>query len=190
MTVPVLNRAPDEITAGEDISWYAAPGGEYTPANGYALKLAMNKTDGTDTVAAISGVPTGDNLRWTLAIVSATSGGMAAGQWAYQIRAEHGTNGKQVVEIGRFEILPDFQLGAVDARSHAQQVLDALNARIEGKATRDQLAYTVAGRTIQRLTPEQLRGWRAEYERRVRAEANRERRRRGLGTGDKIFTRW
>jgi hypothetical protein len=55
---------------------------------------------------------------------------------------------------GQLEVTKNFEATDVvaDERTHAKKVLDAIEATIEGRADRDQQAYTIAGRSLQ-LTP-------------------------------------
>lgn len=184
-----LERMPDTITAGEDITFKADHSADgISPNDGFTARLAMTKSDGTSAATPLAGSadPSGDF--WTFTLDDTATAALAAGTWFYQIRADK-AGANTVVERGRFELEPDFA-AAVDARSHAQTILDAIDATLENRATHDQLAYTIGGRSLQRLTPRELREWRAEYQNRVRQEIAKERRARGQSTSNKILTRW
>ena len=67
-----------------------------------------------------------------------------------------------------------------DGRTHAKIVLDAIEATIEGRATRDQQAYTIAGRSLQ-LTPiADLLMLRTRYRAEVKAEQSKGKKKRIL----------
>ena len=60
--------------------------------------------------------------------------------------------------------------GNADNRSHAKKVLDAIQAVLENRASQDQMSYSIAGRSLSRMTIDDLMRFRDRY----RAEYNRE----------------
>ena len=76
-----------------------------------------------------------------------------------------------------------------DNRSHARKVLDALRATMESKATSDQMAMSIRGRSISRMSPAEMIKWLDFYEKQVAREDEEERRRRGVGSPRKIHYR-
>jgi hypothetical protein len=79
---------------------------------------------------------------------------------------------------------------AIDARTHARIVLDAIEAAIEGRATRGQLESTVIGdRQVQYLAPTELIKWRAFYKVEVAREEAAGKIAQGLDGGNRIMIR-
>ena len=93
---------------------------------------------------------------------------------------------------GTLEVLPDLstQPDNYDTRTHAEKCLDAIEAVLEGKASKDILSTVIAGQSISRLTPQQLMEWRAYYRDEVAAEQAKERAANGLATGRNIHIRF
>jgi hypothetical protein len=114
-----------------------------------------------------------DNSGWkALADASAWTVGQA--DWFLQ--ANHATYGKTTVDRGQVKILPDpASAGAgYDPRSHAQKVLDSIEAVIEGRAGKTDLETTLAdGRQIKRISHGELLKMRDAYASKVRAEQRR-----------------
>ncbi len=50
-----------------------------------------------------------------------------------------------------------------NSMTHVEKTLYALNQTIEGKATSDILSYSIRGRSISRMSPEELLSWRDKY---------------------------
>lgn len=74
-------------------------------------------------------------------------------------------------ENGWFDVLPDIgATGTHDHRSDARKMLDAVNATLIGKATDDQLAMAINGRSISRIPLPELTLWRAQLRSEVNAE--------------------
>lgn len=114
---------------------------------------------------------TGDGDIHTFEAAAALTTTWPAGAYAVSIRA---TRAAEVVEVeaGEIEILAD--LAAVstthDPRGHARLVLDAIEAVIENRATKDQQSYTIGGRSLQRTPLGDLLNLRAHYRREVARE--------------------
>lgn len=115
----------------------------------------------------------------------------SAGDYHYQGKVTDGTN-THTVDTGVLTVTPDFadHSTGLDARSDVKKLLDALNATLANKATKDQLSYSIAGRSISRMSLAEVLDARdrikAEYER-LQAE---EKLAAGMGTGRKILTRF
>ena len=77
-----------------------------------------------------------------------------------------------------------------DGRSHVKQVLDALENMILGKASRDQSSYSIAGRSLSRLSPSELLKWRDLYKAEYAREQKGDRLRQGLASGNIIKVRF
>ncbi len=97
------------------------------------------------------------------------------------------------VGSGTIEIKPNYasQSAGYDGRSIVKKTLDALEAMMLGKASKDQMSLQVPnGRRVDRLQPEQLLVWRDKLKIEYEAELKAERINQGLGGGNKIFTRF
>lgn len=87
--------------------------------------------------------------------------------------AEEVITERKTVERGMATVMPDLTAFSGDTRSHVKKVLDAIEAVIENRATKDQMSYSIAGRSLSK-TPlpdlERLRDrYRYEYNMEVRA---------------------
>jgi hypothetical protein len=104
------------------------------------------------------------------------------GIYSYQayVYKESGTppviSEKYTLESGQIEILPDITqaISTTDLRSHAKKVLDSIEAMLEGR-TSDVINYSIGGRSVVKMSPEELIKWRSfyktEYEREKEAES-------------------
>ena len=123
----------------------------------------------------------GDDFAVTLAASTTTN--YTAGTYWWQAYVSKSGERYQVGS-GTLEIKEDFSQvsGAYSKLSHARKVLAALEAMLERKATVDQQSYSIAGRSLSRMSPEELRSWRDDYRRQVRAEERAEK----IARGEKI----
>jgi len=76
-----------------------------------------------------------------------------------------------------------------DARSFARRMLDAIEARLEGTADRDDLSYSTEGLSVSRYSPDQLEERRNHYRRIVVTEERLEAAKLGNFHSGRIFTR-
>jgi hypothetical protein len=99
---------------------------------------------------------------------------------------------KYTQENGQIKILPNLTVSdsQSDFRSHAKKVLDAIEALIEGKATADVLSYSIAGRSISKMSPEELIKWRDFYKHEYELETQTDDLQKGLDTPNKIGIRF
>lgn len=156
---------PTEIVAGVTldipITLTAHPAKE-----GWALSLILRGPQAIDIVAQADG----DTHRIT-ADATVTAEWAAGGYW-YALRV---TDGAEVVQVesGRINVAPDLAQvsDTYDGRGHVDRVLDAIEAVIEGRATKDQESYKINNRELQRTPIGELLKLRDRY----RDEARRKR---------------
>ncbi|MBL4929345.1 hypothetical protein JI744_14655 [Tabrizicola sp. KVB23] len=93
------------------------------------------------------------------------------GTYWWQLRAQS-ADGVYPVATGQTVIAADLATitDPHDGRSHAEKVLEAIEAVIEGRATKDQESYTIKDRTLQRTPLGELLKFRAQYRDEVRAQ--------------------
>ena len=158
-------KEPTEVVAGDTWKWKRADLADY-PASAWTLTYYVSNSSGKINQAALA---EGDAHVVTFA-ASATAA-LAAGR--YRLEGYVAKDGERYrVFAGSLKVEPDLTAsGSIDARSHAEKVLDAIEAVLEARATKDQSSYTIEGRTLSRTPIEDLLRLRDVY----RNEVNRER---------------
>jgi hypothetical protein len=141
------------------------------PAPDWALVLVMRGQSAIDLTSAVNG------SSHEISATAAVTGTWAAGSYWFSLRA---TDGVDVVEIedGTVEIKPDLaaQSADYDGRGHVEKVLAAIEAVIEGRASKDQERYRINNRELQRTPISDLITLRDTYRaeaRKLRATASR-----------------
>lgn len=127
--------------------------------------------------AAIDLTATAEGSQHRFRALADITAGWAPGRYAYTVRATRGGD-VQEVESGAVAIHADLSaVGAGhDPRTHAEKVLDAINAVLEKRATQDQEKYRINNRELWRTPIADLLVLRDRY----RAEVQNEQRvRRG-----------
>lgn len=168
---------PTEIVKGDKFAWRRDDlVAGYPAIDGWSLAYVLVWLGGSTLTVPM----TPDASGWK-AIADAASWTVGRADWFLQ--ANHASFGKTTVDRGTLTVLPDPAAAGAsyDPRSHARKVLDALEAAIEGRASKTDLETTFTdGRSIKRLSHKELLDMRDAYAAKVRAE---ERRAAGKGPG-------
>lgn len=179
MTAPIPTNEPVEARVGDTWVWNRQDLPDY-PAPTWSLKYQFKNATQHFEINA-----TTDGTNFAISVAKATTAGYTAGAYSWVAYVTDGTS-QYEVDRGRITVLASYSLAspaALDDRSHARKVLEALEATIEGKATKDQMEYTIGSRSIKRMSATDLVTWRNHYRAEVFAEDNKERRRNGYNAG-------
>lgn len=182
MTQEIQTQEPQSITAGDTVKFHSSIDINTFPDPEWTVKY---KVIGTTNFKEVTATVDGDNF-----LVTFTESDTAA--FAKECSRLVGT-----VEDGteRFTIYDDSlevitDLGgaseAVDTRTYAKQVLDAIDAVILGRASKDQESYSIDGRTLNRTAVADLLTLQDKYKAIVVGEERAEKAKQGLATGSKI----
>ena len=163
-------QEPDTLVVGHRWVWRRDDLVSDYPLDEYALEYRFTE-DSTGNTNAFTIAATEAESTYLVEIASAVTASLTAGdyQWAaFIIRSSD--NQRVVIDQGRTEILPNLQNTTADLRSHAKKVLDAIEAVLENRASQDQMSYSIAGRSLSRMSIDDLMTFRNRY----RAEYLRE----------------
>lgn len=179
---------PLTAIAGARIQWLKTVP-DFLPVNGWTLKYALAKSDVAPIVLTAS--DNGDGRHLVDVGLSVTEQ-WTSGEYMWQSWVEDATpTERREIGNGLITICPLFQSEeqGLDWRSHVKQTLDAVEALLANKATKDQLSYSVAGRSVARMEPDELIQWRGHYLSLWREEQKAMRRASGKTSGGKILAR-
>ncbi|MDT0499701.1 MULTISPECIES: hypothetical protein [unclassified Halomonas] len=169
-----MPHIPDSLTAGTTLALTVAH--TAYPPPGWSLTLLLRGPDQRD----LSSTP--DGTVHAFSATAADTAGWPAGAYWYSLRATDGTEVHEI-ESGTLTVAPD--LAAVsadhDGRTHAEKVLDAIEAVIEGRASKDQDSYRINNRELRRTSVSQLLKLRDVYRQEVRRARAAKRGRNTLG---------
>lgn len=182
MTTPVPTNEPFEARAGTTWVWERDDNAADYPASSWTLTYYF-KQEGTG-ANKFSIAATASGANFAVSVSAATTGAYVAGTYTWVGVVTGGSSEVYEVASGTLNLLPKYNdTNALDDRSHAQTVLDAIEAVIESRATVDQLEYSIAGRSLKRMPVTDLLTFRDHYRAQVFAEQNAERRRNGMNAG-------
>lgn len=177
---------PDFITAGDTVQWIISLP-NYLPGSWTLSYVLVSASANPITITATDN---GDG-RFLISVPAATTTGWTAAFYQWQAYITNGSERHQVMR-GRLTIKPNFaaQAGQFDPRSTIKITLDNLQAMIQGKATYDQKGYTINGRMLQRMDPQELIKWYEFYSDLYEKELQAERIQQGRSGPTKVLVRF
>ena len=173
------------ITAGETISYTQTFSG-YDPATDTLIFDCVTDLAKESITATDNG-----NGSFLIEVAYDVTDAWKPDIYNYQAHITTAAGARNYVEQGSFEVKPRFadMSSGYDNRSHVKKTLDALEATLEGKASQDQQSYSIAGRSLSRLSPSELINWREKYKAEYARELSAARIAAGLGNPNKIRVR-
>ena len=186
MAYTVPTTEPDEFFEGDTVTW-TKDLSDY-PASVWTLKYNFVSDDASAKNETTTAAADGDTH--VITISKAESGAYTAGDYKWFSYVEDaGETVRYSVATGSVTVHPD-QTSDTDARSHAKKVLDAINANIEGIASKEQQSYSIAGRSLSRYTPAELYEFKQQYESLYNKELQDEQIANGGGSGRTVKVRF
>lgn len=175
---------PDTIYAGDSLSWTESVGNY--PAPTWTMHYAIRGASKLD----LNSTPIGTDHKFSVGAWATRP--LQPGRYTWQSYVTDGTGARHTVSTGSIVVRADLTAvnAGYDGRSHAQKVLDAIEATMEGRATKAQAALQINNRQIQYLKPEELIRWRSFYKTEVAREKTSERIVQGEDPGKRILTRF
>ena len=179
-TIPTYE--PAEFVSGETVQWKKVlsdyPAGTWT--------LSYDFVNASASFAESSSVADGTDHLVTINAASAPS----AGTYSWQAWVTDGSTSK-VVSEGTLVVKPKLSAGtAFDNRTWAQKCLDAIEAAIESRASEDQLSMSIAGRSISKMTLEEMIIARDRFKSEVAREQAEDALANGFGNPSKVRLRF
>lgn len=184
MTTEIPTIEPSQFTVGDTVKWKKTLDC-FKASDSWVLTYSLrNATNTINLTATASG---DDHL---ISLTAVTTAAYTAGEYWYQAYVTKGAERYQV-ETGSIVIKENLAASATfDGRSHVKKVLDALEATILGKASKDQLSYSIQGRSLSRMSASEVIEWRDKYKAEYQQELREERIAKGLGNNSIVKVRF
>lgn len=154
MSVAIATSPPATVTAGDKVDFTVSPG-EFTSSGGYSPVFVFRSDDGSRRYV-VNGTDYGSDFRITAASDVTRTWAACFGQFTVFTQLSDGTDRRTLI-AGRMEIRPDpASTDTVDLRSSNRRILDAITARIEGRASSDIQSISISGQSIARMSLDEL----------------------------------
>ena len=160
---------PAKLVSGNRWAWTAADLTADYPTASYTLKyrLSLQTADGLVKVVTASKVSSAHVVE----VASATTAQYESGDYYWQAIIVRDSDSEEVtVDSGMCYVLPNLSDEPGDTRSHTLKVLRAIQACIEGTATKEDQSYSIAGRSLARRSIPELLELLSAYEKKWERE--------------------
>jgi hypothetical protein len=180
---------PLEIVVGDFIQWKRSDLVQDYPLASYSAQYVARITGGGNTEVTIPATETGNTYLFTAS--SSTTSGFEPGYYHWQLEViQTSSSNRLVVDRGEFTALADLDVNGADPRSHAQIMIDKIESILQGKADSDVGSYSIAGRSLTKMSFAELMTARDQYKAEFQQEVVKDRARRGKPTGSTIKVRF
>ena len=164
---------PTKIIVGDTVTWRVSidtsdyPTADYTVS--YSFQCAEHPA-GTKHSLEVTGSEDADGYYVTLTAASTLSIDHF-GEWHYQAYITRDSDGaRHTFDQGDTWFVSDLASLDDDIRSHAEIMLNKIETLLEGRADSDIASYSIAGRSLTKMSPKQLMEWRDHYKAEVARE--------------------
>lgn len=176
------SQVPAELQLGDFWAWKRTDLSEDYPLALYSLTYEFNLIDGS-TPAKFTLQATESNDTYIIEESSTSSYTKGNYNWvSYITRTSDSARVK--LEEGFVEIQENFATATTSVRSHAKIVLDSIEAVIENRANIDQSSMSIAGRSLSRMSIDELLTFRARYKAEYLKEVKLARIKNNRGSGN------
>lgn len=179
---------PNELQLGDFWAWKRTDLSTDYPTASYALSYEFNLVDGS-TAANFTLTATESNDEYIIEVSNTTS--YTSGQYNWVSYITRSSDSARIkLSEGFTEIQENYATTTSSVRSHAKKVLDAIEAVIENRATMDQSSMSIAGRSLSRLTIDELLQFRDRYKAEYLKEVKKSRIKNKKDSGNTIKVRF
>jgi|TARA_Y100000296_G_scaffold54245_1_gene62196 hypothetical protein len=167
-TIP--EKEPISFYKGETIVWKRTDiGADYDPSSYSMVWEASLESDGS---TRFSATVTESGTEYTFTLDNSSTASYTAGDYVWFLKVLQTSDSETlVIDSGKITVKDNYFATTGDTRSHAKVMVDKLESLLEGKADADVSSYAIAGRSLNKLTVEEMLKWRdyykAEYQREI-----------------------
>lgn len=180
---------PEEIVVGDFIQWKRSDLVEDYPVATHSAEYVMRITGGGSTEHKIAATENVDYYLFTLD--SSTSATFDPGKYHWQLEITQTSSGNRIaVDIGDFTFIPDMDNNQADPRIHAEIMVTKIESLLSGKADSDVSNYSIAGRSLTKMSFNELIEARDYYRKEIVKHENEALLKRGKSNGSTIKVRF
>ena len=146
---------PTQIVVGDFIQWKKSNIVQDYPTATHSAEYVARITGGGSNEIKLAGTEASGYYLFTAD--STTSSDFAVGRYHWQLEITETSSGNRlVIERGEFEAIADLDVNQSDPRIHAEIMLTKIETILEGKADSDVGSYSIAGRSLAKMTFDEL----------------------------------
>lgn len=182
---------PKDIVVGDFLQWKRSDLTDYKTSDGYTAEYVARITGGGSTEIKLPQAAGSTDDYYLFTVSSETSETFLPGFYHWQLEITQTSSGNRiVVDTGDFNAIPDMDSNQADPRIHAEIMVDKIESLLQGKADSDVSNYSIAGRSLTKLSFTELLEARDYYRREVVKHNNDELVKKGKKNGSTIQVRF
>lgn len=180
---------PETVVVGDFIQWKRSDLVDDYPLATHSAEYVARITGGGASEIKLAATETGGTYLFTA--TSAESELFSPGYYHWQLEITETSSGNRiVVDRGTFTAVVDLDANNADPRSHAEIMIDKIETILQGKADADVSSYSINGRSLSKMTFQELMDARAYYMAELTREKNKERALNGDKSSGTILVRF
>ena len=178
---------PAKLVAGDRFTWRRDDLANDYPIGTFALTYEFHEDSGGGGNKKFTITATEADSTYYIEVGSSTTASYETGDYIWEAYITRSADSERImVDSGRTEITTNLANTSADLRSHAKIVLDAIEAVIENRASMDQSSMSIAGRSLSRMSIDDLMTFRDRYKAEYLKEIKLARIRNKQGSGNTI----
>tara|TARA_R110000868_G_scaffold313856_3_gene574872 strand:- start:7980 stop:8564 length:585 start_codon:yes stop_codon:yes gene_type:complete len=163
---------PAEIVVGDFIQWKRTDLVSDYPTSLYTATYVARITGGGANEIQLEG--TGQTSHYLFTASSSITADFATGYYHWQLEIVRNSDSERIViDRGTFTAIADLDVNQADPRSNAEIMVDKIESLLTGKADSDVSSYSIAGRSLTKLTFSELVDARNYYQSQVKQEKSK-----------------
>ncbi len=180
---------PEQFVIGDFIQWKRTDLSTDYPNSTHTMAYVARIRAGGNNEITISGSNSGND--YIFSANSSTTANYVEGHYHWQLEVTETSSGNRiVVTTGEWEVIPDLDVNNADPRNHSEIMLDKIETVLQGRADADVLSYSINGRSLSKMSPDELVQWRNYYKKELAMHKRKELIKRGKPTGATISVRF
>ena len=177
----IPEKEPVTIYKGETVVWTRKDLTDY-PVGSYAMSWSarLESNGGTAFTATVTEVD--DYYKFTLD--NSSTGGYTTGDYFWVLKVTQSSDSEElIIDSGKITVKDNYFGSTGDTRSHAKIMLDKIESILEGRADADVSSYSIQGRSLSKISINELLQWRDYYKAEYQKEIAKFRRDNNEGSG-------
>ena len=180
---------PEQFVIGDFIQWKRTDLSTDYPNSTHTMAYVARIRAGGNNEITISGSNSAND--YIFSANSSTTANYVEGHYHWQLEVTETSSGNRiVVTTGEWEVIPDLDVNNADPRNHSEIMLDKIETVLQGRADADVLSYSINGRSLSKMSPDELVQWRNYYKKELAMHKRKELIKRGKPTGATISVRF
>ena len=181
----IRKHIPYEFYAGDTVKWKITSLNTDYPNSAYTLTYYFRLEGNGSTNFTVDATADGDDYLVNISV--STSANYGAGKYQFIAYLTRSSDSARItVDRGMIEVKPNLSAATSDPRTHAKIMLDKIESLLEGRADKDVSSYSIAGRSLNKMSISELLEWRNYYKAEYNRELSKQRNENEDGSGNTI----